>query len=348
MISVVNHSLKRAALLLSLPLLIVTLLACTPDSAIPNFKLTGFTMGTSYHVTVVDPRDQFSPQLLQAQIDSLLAEVNQQMSTYIPESELSMLNRVPNKLPFEVDPALFDLLLQALEISWLSNGAFDVTVDPLVKLWGFGPEKFSVDRVPSQAQIEAALANVGYQYLVLDISNNTVQKTRPVTIDLSAIAKGYGVDQVATLLRKAGIENFMVEIGGELSVAGNNATGKPWRIAIEQPGPQPGQVHRALAISNAAMATSGDYRNFFELDGQRYSHTIDPVTGWPVRHNLVSVTVIAQSAAYADALATAIDVMGVSRGMKLANELGLAVYLISRSANGFTVDYSDAFKVYLD
>ena len=285
MISVVNHSLKRAALLLSLPLLIVTLLACTPDSVIPNFKLTGFTMGTSYHVTVVDPRGEFSPQLLQARIDSLLAEVNQQMSTYIPESELSMLNRVPNKLPFEVDPALFDLLLQALEISWLSNGAFDVTVDPLVKLWGFGPEKFSVDRVPSQAQIEAALANVGYQYLVLDISNNTVQKTRPVTIDLSAIAKGYGVDQVATLLRKAGIENFMVEIGGELSVAGNNATGKPWRIAIEQPAPHPGQLHRALAISNAAMATSGDYRNFFELDGQRYSHTIDPVTGWPVRHS---------------------------------------------------------------
>jgi thiamine biosynthesis lipoprotein len=258
-----------------------------------------------------------------------------------------MLNRVPNALPFEVDGALFDLLLQAMEVSWLSNGAFDVTVGPLVNLWGFGPQHRE-GRIPSAAEIAAARENIGYQNLVFNIADSSVQKNRPVTIDLSAIAKGYGVDQVAELLRQAGIKDFMVEIGGELYLSGTNALGKPWRIAIEQPGELVGQVHRTVNISNAAMATSGSYRNYFEVAGKRYSHTIDPRSGKPVTHKLVSVTVVADNCAYADALATAIDVMGPEQGLKLANEQGLAVYLISRGDNGLVVNYSDAFAAYLD
>lgn len=345
MTSVVKQSIKRAALLLSL-FSVLLLPACSKQPA-EHFKLSGTTMGTSYHVTVLASKQQYPPEILQAQIDSVLEQINQQMSTYIPESELSMLNRVPNSLPFEVHPALFELLLQSMELSWLSAGAFDATVGPLVQLWGFGPNAGD-DRVPAQDDIEAAMQRVGYQYLVLDMLATTVQKVRPVSVDLSAIAKGYGVDKVAELLSQRGIEHFMVEIGGELYLSGNNPAGKPWRIAIEQPGQAIGQVHRAVSVSNAAMATSGDYRNYFEIDGQRYAHTIDPRTGWPVTHDLVSVTVIAASSAYADGLATAISVMGVEQGLQLANEQGLAVYLISQTEQGLVVNYSDAFKVYLD
>jgi thiamine biosynthesis lipoprotein len=345
MISVVNSIAIRAArLLLLFSLFIIT--ACSERPA-EHFKLTGFTMGTAYHVTVVDTDQQHPPELIQAQLDTVLEQVNQHMSTYIPESEVSMLNRVPNALPFEVDPALFDLLMQAMELSWLTNGAFDVTVGPLVNLWGFGPET-SDNSVPGQAEIDAVMDRVGYQHLVLNIADTTVQKNRPVSVDLSAIAKGYGVDKVAELLRSMGYADFMVEIGGELYLSGNNPAGKPWRIAIEQPGKSPGQVHRAVNVSNAAMATSGGYRNYFEVDGRRYSHTIDPRTGRPVTHTLVSVTVIATSSAYADALATAITVMGVEQGLQLANEQGMAIYLISQTAEGVSTHYSNAFNAYLD
>lgn len=342
---VVKQSVKRVAWLLSLVLSLL-LIACS-ERPVHHFKISGFTMGTSYHVTVVDPQQQYQAEVLKTQIDGLLEQVNQQMSNYLDDSELSMLNRVPNALPFEVASPLFDLLLQAMEIAWLSNGAFDVTVGPLVNLWGFGP-KAGDERIPTQQEITVAMENVGYQHLVLDLADTTVQKTRPVTVDLSAIAKGYGVDKVAELLGNAGLDNFMVEIGGELYLAGTNPYGKPWRIAIEQPGSSIAQVHRTLKISNAALATSGDYRNYFEVDGQRYSHTIDPRTGLPVTHNLVSATVVAADCAYADALATAISVMGVEEGLRLAEEQDLAVYLISRSEAGFEVNYSDAFTAYLD
>lgn len=335
---------RAARLLLLFSLFSIT--ACSERPA-EHFKLTGFTMGTSYHVTVVDADQKTPPELIQTEIDAVLEQVNQQMSTYIPESEVSMLNRVPNSLPFEVDPALFNLLMQAMELSWLTNGAFDVTVGPLVNLWGFGPEA-TANSVPGQAEIDAVMNRIGYQQLVLNIADTTVQKLRPVNVDLSAIAKGYGVDKVAELLRSRGYSHFMVEIGGELYLSGNNPARKPWRIAIEQPGKTPGQVHRAINVSDVAVATSGDYRNYFEVAGQRYSHTIDPRTGYPVTRGLVSVTVIGSSSAYADALATAITVMGVEQGLQLADEQDIAIYLISQTAQGFVTHYSNAFNAYLD
>lgn len=307
-------------------------------------------MGTTYHITVLEQegvsadRDE-----LQQAVDAQLQLINQQMSTYIEDSELEIFNRQPVDKPMVLSENLFDVLLLSIEVSWLSEGAFDISVGPLVNLWGFGPgADFAHDEVPSAEAIAAAKAQTGFSALELDLVSQSAIKHKPLTLDLSAIAKGYGVDKVAALLEFAGYRNYMVEIGGELRLKGLNPRGTPWHIAIEEPDPS-GQrsIHKAIAISDAGMATSGDYRNFFERDGKRYSHTIDPQTGYPITHRLASVTVVADSSAYADALATALNVMGPERGMKLANRQGLAVYMIVKTDEGFTSMASEAFQPYM-
>jgi thiamine biosynthesis lipoprotein len=267
------------------------------------------------------------------------------MSTYVDDSELSYLNRTPTDQPVILSEELFEVLLMSIELSWLSGGVFDITVGPLVDLWGFGPQQH--DLVPTQSAIDEALAGTGYQHLQLNIADSSVSKTQPVSVDLSAIAKGYGVDKIAELLLAAGYKDFMVEIGGELRLQGMSPRGAPWKIAIEQPDGSFGKVHRAVSIDTGAMATSGDYRNYFEVEGQRYSHTIDPTTGWPIKHTLASVTVITESAAYADGLATAINVMGPERGLLFAEQQQLAVYLIINTEQGFEARFTEAFRPYL-
>jgi thiamine biosynthesis lipoprotein len=303
-------------------------------------------MGTQYSLTVLEPKGQVSDsEKLQLIIDTRLQTLNQQMSTYIDDSELSYLNRSLPGQPFTLSAELFEVLLISTELSWLSGGVFDVTVGPLVDLWGFGPQQH--DRVPAQRAIDAALAGTGYQHLAFNIADSSVTKHRGVSVDLSAIAKGYGVEKIAELLLAAGYSDFMVEIGGELRLRGLSPRGLPWKIAIEQPDGSFGKVHRAVSIDAGAMATSGDYRNYFEVDGQRYSHTIDPTTGWPIDHRLASVTVIAESAAYADGLATAINVMGPDRGWLFAQQQQLAAYLIIKTEQGFDAKFTEAFRPYL-
>jgi thiamine biosynthesis lipoprotein len=269
------------------------------------------------------------------------------MSTYIDNSELSRFNRHPVDQWFSVSPELFEVLLASIELGWLSGGALDISVGPVVDLWGFGPAERG-GQLPEADVLADALALVDFRALELDLAENRVLKTKPVQLDLSAIAKGFAVDMIARLLRDQGYQNFMVEIGGELYMAGNSPRGSPWRIAIEEPNALPGQVHRAILVSDKAVATSGDYRNYFEHDGKRYSHTIDPITGRPVIHNLASVTVIADDAAIADGLATAINVMGPKAGLALAQQQGLAIYLIVKTDQGFDSRYSDAFAPYLN
>lgn len=324
--------------------------ACSRQELAPHFTLSGETMGTTYHLTIVEPEGVTTNQAeLQQAVDAQLKLINQQMSTYIDDSELSRFNDQPVGVPVVLSDNLFDVLMLSLEVAWLSDGAFDITVAPLVNLWGFGPgADLLKDEVPSAEAITAALQQVGFSHLEFDLVAQSVTKTQPLVLDLSAIAKGFGVDKVAGLLEYAGFSNFMVEIGGELKLKGNSPRGTPWRIAIEEPDPT-GQrsVHRAVTISDAGMATSGDYRNFFEVDGKRYSHTIDPKTGYPITHTLASVTVIADTSAYADALATALNVMGPERGMKLAESQDLAVYMIIKTQSGFESVWSPGFQVYL-
>ncbi len=309
-------------------------------------SLSGFTMGTAYHITVADPGDADAA-AMQGELDQLLAMFNQIASTYIEDSELNRLNHAATGQWLAVSETLSDMLMLAMELSWLTGGSFDITVAPLVDLWGFGPQQ-RTEQLPAAAAIAAARQNVGYQHLEIDFADARVRKQRDIHLDLSALAKGYGVDLVALWLERQGFAHYLVEIGGEIRSRGHSPRGDDWRVAIEQPADGERAVHRAIRVSGVAVATSGDYRNYFERDGQRYSHTIDPATGSPVHHGLASVTVISDTAAYADALATAFTVMGPEKTRRFAEQQGIAVYLIEKTATGFSASHSSHFAKYLD
>jgi thiamine biosynthesis lipoprotein len=310
-------------------------------------EFSGPTMGTTYTVKVFRAPDDIEPTALQTEIDGILAEINRQMSTYDPESELSRFNRNHTTDWVPVSPELHAVIQEALRISHLTDGAFDITVGPLVNLWGFGPETRS-GSIPSEETIREALARVGYEQIHIRDSPPALRKDRPdIYLDLSAIAKGYAVDQVAAHLEAGDIRDYMVEIGGELRIKGHNAKGIPWQIAIEEPDPAKRAVQRIIEITDEGIATSGDYRNFFEHEGQRYSHEIDPLTGWPVRHKLASVTVVNKSCMRADAFATALIVMGPEKGFDLAEQEHLAVFFIIISNDDFQEKMTSEFKQYL-
>ena len=214
-------------------------------------------------------------------------------------------------------------------------------------MWGFGPPD-ATHSIPDAGKIRQTLAQTGYRKLVLELQPNQLTKLQPdLYLDLSGIAKGYGVDKVATFLESLSIVDFMVEAGGEIRARGVNADGVPWRIGIEKPVTAERRVERIIELDNLGMATSGNYRNYFEIDGQRYSHIIDPVTGWPAAHDLVSVTVLDQSAARADALATALFVMGPDQGLEFAQGNGISAMFIARNDNGYIEKYSGSFETYL-
>jgi len=309
--------------------------------------LEGGTMGTYYRVSMVlDPALQenadYTETHLQKEIDKKLERVNDQMSTYRPNSELSRFNQAQDSL--EVSPETAYVIQASLTLFEQSAGAFDVTVGPLVNLWGFGPDK-KPTKVPSDEVIKARQQYVGSQYL--SIRDNTLYKTIPeLYVDLSSIAKGYGVDVVAQYLQEIGINNYLVDIGGELRAKGEKPGNKQWTLAIERP--SAGQnVQRLIQVGDNSIATSGDYRNYYEYDGIRYSHTIDPKTGKPISHKLVSVTVIHESSMMADALATAITVLGPEEGFAFAEKHKLAVFLIVKQGDEFVEHFTDEFESYL-
>lgn len=303
-------------------------------------------MGTTYSVKIARAKvDQGDEDALKAVLDEELDRINALMSTYRPDSELSRFNRAPVGEWFDVHPDTLEVVELAGELSTLSDGSFDVTVGPLVNLWGFGPDP-ATDEVPPDDAIEAALARVGFDKL--SVGDGQLRRDADIYVDLSAIAKGYAVDRLATLLDAHGYEDYLVEVGGELRARGMSARGTPWRIAIERPDVAQRVPFTAIEVRDMALATSGDYRNYFEVDGQRYSHTIDPSTGRPIGHNLASVTVLAPTAALADGMATAINVMGAERGLALAEARNLAVFVIMKGSEGFIERHSSAFEVYLD
>lgn len=317
-----------------------------PEPRVAELHLSGRTMGTTYSVKYRSAPDAPSLKALQIEIDALLSGINHTMSTYDPESELSRVNRMRTTDWVPVSASLLAVLNAALEIGARSEGAFDITVGPLVNLWGFGPE-LRRDRIPLEADIAAARARSGLDKLTLHDTPPAMRKHRPdVFLDLSGIAKGYGVDQVAELMTAHGIEHYMIEIGGEVRVRGLKERDTPWRIAIEKPLPGERSVQTVLALSDIALATSGDYRNFFEIAGRRYSHTIDPATGRPVDHHLVSVTVLADTSMRADAWATAFMVLGPERGMAIAERLGLPVLFIIERDGQFEERVCCAFQRY--
>lgn len=306
--------------------------------------LQGPTMGTQYTVKVVAPAGAFEPESAGADIEALLLAVNAAMSTYDPDSELSRFNAGRSIEWQSVSPDLALVVAEAIRIGEATGGALDVTVGPLVNLWGFGPE-IGQREVPDGKRLEETRRRVGLAHLSVRMDPPELRKGIPeLYVDLSAIAKGFAVDKLSEYLLGRGLGSFMVEVGGEVRVSGLNGEGVPWRIGIESPTSGGRAVQRVLQPGVSGLATSGDYRNFFETEGKRYSHTLDPATGRPVEHRLASVTVLHASAMTADGLATALMVMGPEAGLAFAAEQELAVYMISGEATGFEESYSPAFE----
>jgi thiamine biosynthesis lipoprotein len=321
-----------------------TLAGCSREVALVT--ITGATMGTTWGVSYVEPAQAVDPDRLWADIQALLDDVNRSMSTYQDDSEINAFNRSPPEDWVQVSPAFLQVLQAALEVGERSEGAYDVTVAPLVDLWGFGPGK-SVDTVPAEEEIAARMQRVGQQHLRVDGDEGRVMKRIELSLDFSSLAKGHAVDRIAALLEQRGIERFMVEVGGEMRLSGQSGRGDPWRIAIEQPDGTLRAVAAAMSLTDVAIATSGDYRNYFEAEGRRYSHVIDPRTGLPVAHDLVSVTVVHPECMLADAWATALVVLGAERAMAVAQEHGLAVYFIRRAGDEFVHSHTPSFSGYL-
>ena len=304
-------------------------------------------MGTTWSVVLAAKPANIDPAALQKLLQQELDLINRQMSTYNPVSEVSRFNDSRSTHWFPVSPETAQVVELAQKISLLSGGAFDVTVGPLVDLWGFGPKPRS-DKRPSDNEIEAALSQAGYRHLHVRSSPAALRKEIPgLRIDLSAIAKGYAADRLAEILAGKGVADMLVEIGGEMLIKGKNQAGKPWRVAVEKPRAGERGIEKLFHLTDTAMATSGNYRNFFELEGRRFSHVIDPVSGYPVAQPPVSVSVLAPNVALADAWATAFMVLDEARGLELAELNQLAVYWVYQDAGARRTRHSSRMQPYL-
>ena len=304
-------------------------------------RLSGLSMGTGYVVKLAGtPLPAARLDALQADIDDALAGVDRSMSLYRADSELSQLNRHAAATPVALSAGLLDVLAAGQRVAALTDGAFDLSIAPLVQTWGFGPH--ARREVPAAESIRAGRAALGRSGLAVDTATRTATKDRPaLQFDLSGIAKGHAVDRVAQALQARGVERYMIEVGGEVRTAGLNAAGQPWRIGIEEPDAMPRRARLVVPLVGRAMATSGDYRIYFEERGRRYGHIIDPATGTPAS-GLASVSVVADDCMHADALATGLFVLGLPRALALAESQGLAAHFIERRADGQLADHRSA------
>lgn len=293
-------------------------------------SIEGATMGTSYHIKYLDKEGRN----FQSQIDSVLKVFNQSLNHYLPDSEISKFNK-HDSLSFSL-PYFYPVLQRSKEIFDETDGAFDPTVAPLVNSWGFGPEG---GELPDSVTVDSLLALVGLNNI--RFNNIFVQKLKPhMQLNFSAIAKGYGVDVVADFLKSQQIDNMMVEIGGELICKGLNKTQQPWRIGIDNPLSE-GEITATVGLQDKALATSGNYRNYYEKDGKRYSHTINPKTGYPVAHTLLSASVFADDCMTADGFATAFMVLGLEKSIEILNkDKSLEAYLIYDDEHGNLKTYT--------
>ncbi|MEA3363137.1 MAG: FAD:protein FMN transferase [Thermodesulfobacteriota bacterium] len=310
--------------------------------------ISGATMGTSYHIKLAPMKGQkIDLPALKQEISSRLDGIDNRMSTYKKASEVSRFNRFSIGSWMPISAETMSVISAAQEISQLSSGAFDITIGKLVNLWGFGPT-INLDAIPDANAIQTLLSKSGYHKLELRKTPSALRKRdSAISIDLSAIAKGYAVDAIAKLLMENQINNFLVEIGGEIVTHGQKQLQQPWIIGIESPIAEQRSIRKRLHLKDVAMATSGDYRNYFEEQGVRYSHTIDPATGYPIKHQLASVTVIDKTCMRADALATAIMVMGPNKGFEFAEQEQLAIFMLVKQGDQFIEKQSSAFKPYL-
>lgn len=308
------------------------------------WELTGSAMGTTYSVKLAQPERGLDLERLKADIETTLETLEQSMSTWRADSELSLFNRAVTTDWFDVSARLCSVVSSAQAMSRLTDGAFDVTVGPLVNLWGFGPDGMR-DEPPPAERVDALSRAVGFERLHTDCERPALRKdVSALYVDLSAFAKGYAVDELGHLLESLSVTNYLVEVGGELRLRGVNGAGVPWAIAIETPARTARSVQTVVRLTDTCLATSGDYRNYFEHGGTFYSHTIDPRSGRPVAHSAASVTVLADEAASADALATALLVMGPDDGAAFAERHDIAALFVLRTEDGYTERQSARFR----
>jgi len=328
-------------------LLVLGLIALSSCKQKQYFFNEGIAFGTSYHITYKATED------LQKELEAEMDKFNTSLSTYTPNSTISHFNQSGTE-PFDLskDPWMLKMVQESLRFSVLSNGAFDITVAPLVDLWGFGPKAKSD---PTQAKIDSIRHFVGYKLLKLDKDQLTKSDPR-IQLDCGAIAGGYASDIIAEFLRKQGVDDYMVEIGGEIVLRGKNPKGSQWHIGINKPVDDStstnNEVEKLLVLTDKALSTSGNYRSFYVKDGKKYAHTIDPHTGYPVQHSLLSATIIADDCFTADALATACMVLGVDSSMTMIESLhdkGVeAFFIYNEGGPSNKIKFTPGFKAYLE
>lgn len=316
-----------------LPFLLILLLSACSQPAEPQ-TIRGNIFGTFFEVSIGAQHSDVDLAEIEEGVLVVLNEVDRQMSTYRDDSVLNQVNQAELDTAVNIEEELFFVLQRSEEIASMSGGAFDHTVGGLVNLWGFGPEG-RIESRPSERVLQRRLEEVGYHFVILDTEAQTVTRTSDVFIDLSAIAKGYGVDAVSDYLLTQGIDNHLINIGGDIYAKGMRTVEMRWRIGIEAPADDRQVIQHILPIQDIAMVSSGDYRNYFEHEGVRYSHTIDPTTGEPISHRLAAVTVLADNTTDADGWATAILVLGPERGLAFANQHDIAALLVYREGEGY-------------
>jgi thiamine biosynthesis lipoprotein len=342
------ESRKRLLPIFLVAFVVLSAWAIWPQPADPNapieYSLQGSTMGTTYSIRVRGSQSKLAPKMqkIGSDVEETLKRVNALMSTWIKDSEISRFNQAPAEEAFAISTETFKVLELAHQVSMLSGGAFDVTVGPLVDAYGFGSGE---EKRLDAESLDALKSRVGFQFIQYLPEQSSISKMVPgLRVDLSAIAKGYGVDALLEVLSGHGIKDAMVEIGGEVRAMGINSREIPWRIGIERPETIAGGAQRVVGLADEAMATSGDYRNFrIDESGRRISHTLDPRLGTPVEHGLASVTVIRPTCAEADALATALSVLGPDAGMRLAEEKDWKVLMLIRDGDAIVERMSPAF-----
>ena len=311
-------------------------------------KLQGNAMGTTWQVTCRELPENISHETLQGEIEATLERIESLASHWRTDTPVSHFNSMLDTKPFPVSSELLEMLKVAELIHHRTEGAFDVTIAPLVNLWGFGPVEQTRGKTPTDEEIANALVSMGQAKLKL-LSNSTIHKTRAdLQIALSALAKGYAIDQVAAQLDELGAMHYLIELGGELLAKGNGSTGQGWQVGLEHPlaDAKTTRIHRTLSLVNGAVATSGNYRlAFTDPDtGQSYSHIIDPRTGRPVNHDLLAVSVIASTAIEADAWATSLLVLGREKGLPLAERENLAALFVEGEPSGIQVTTTSNFS----
>lgn len=316
------------------------LLAAQSKSEPKINDIEGTAQGTTYHLRYVGPEKPG----FKKDLDEQLAAFEKIFSNYRLDSEISRFNAAAHSEWFPAHPKLVHLVELSHKISVESQGAFDITIGALLKIWGFGPFKRKIATIPSETEIAAAKKNVDYHQLLFRKNPPALKKMHAqVYVDVSGIAQGYSVDEIAAFIEKSGIKSYLIEIGGEIKTKGRKPSGAYWDIAIESPSYEPGESSVTVYTRGKALTTAGDYRDYFEKDGKRFSHTIDPRSGKPIEHQLASVTVIMDSAAEADAWDTALMVLGPEAGRSLAQKKQIASFMIKRQSSSFVSEYLAGF-----